>query len=198
MLVIAPGAEWLNGRTADVYSQFGEDGLIAAIFERIGIKSRWCFEVGAADGVFFSNTKLWRDKDWDAVLIEADADSFAKLKAFQSSRVRCVHERIAPDSLDRILAEHNVPDDLDLGVIDVDGQDYWIFNGLEKYRPRLLTVEFSYRTVGKDVITIPMCDPSTQAQASYEAIRQLGLTKGYVPVCATDVNLLFVRDDSWV
>jgi len=174
----------------DVFSQFGEDGLIEGIFAEIGITNRWCFEVGAADGVFYSNTKLWRDQDWSAVLVEAHLPYFEKLKAFENERVRCVCERIGPDSLDHILADAGAPIDLDLGIIDIDGQDWWIFDGLKVYKPRCLMVEIADGAPEEAVP--PIGGPG---QAGQTAIVELGKTKGYRLVATTKVNALFVRED---
>jgi hypothetical protein len=90
--VFLPG---LQGRWGNEYSQFGEDGLVEAVFELIGTTNKWCFEVGAADGVFYSNTKRLRDQGWSAVLIEKEHAEFAKLARFESPQVRTVCEEVA-------------------------------------------------------------------------------------------------------
>ena len=124
--VLEPSAAWLDGRQRDDYSQFGEDGLIEAVFEKIGTTNQWCFEVGAADGLFFSNTKRLRDAGWRAVLVEGDPLQADKCRSsYESSRVHVVSQKIKHDSLDHILAGVGAPIRMDFGVIDIDGQDYW-------------------------------------------------------------------------
>lgn len=192
MNLIESTATWLRGKESDTYSQFGEDGIIAAIHGRIGESNRWCFEVGAADGEFYSNTRRLRESDWDVVLIESNDEHFAKLARLQSSQVRCVHETIGPDSLDRILKEVGCPYNPDLGVIDIDGQDWWIFEGLRLFRPRVLMVEFAN---GDPTAGVPA--RGTPGQAGYDAIHSLGLSKGYKPIVSTQVNLIFVAGEAW-
>src|SRR5581483_10712642 len=65
----------------NVFSQWGEDGIIQKIFNIIGVKSKICVEFGAADGFYFSNTaNLWsKDPSWKAVLIECDPKFFSQL-----------------------------------------------------------------------------------------------------------------------
>ena len=193
MELIEPSATWLLGRESDVTSQFGEDGLIAAILERIGTANRWCFEVGASDGEFYSNTKRLRDDGWDALLIEGNADQYAKLTVIQSDRVRCVHYHVGPDHLDGLLDACSAPVNLDFGVIDIDGQDWWVFDGLRRHRPRLIMVEFANGDVDAP---IPLLGEAS-GQAGYKAILSLGLSKGYKPICQTQVNLIFVADEVW-
>ena len=171
------------------FSQFGEDGLIEACLKKFGIKNEWCFEVGAYDGVRFSNVKRLWDNEWNAVLIESDADLYEKCRRFENDRVRCVHERIEPASLDRILADQGAPKNLDLGVIDVDGQDYHILDGLESYRPRLLLVEFWNTQPAHQESFVPPL--GGEGQAAFRPLKLLGESKGYVALAKTHVNILF-------
>ncbi len=70
---------WLHGKALNVYTQFGEDGLIDAVFDRIGTTNRECFEVGASDGRWYSNTLRLREDGWGAVLMEKDSQQWRKL-----------------------------------------------------------------------------------------------------------------------
>lgn len=181
---------WLLDKSFDKYTQFGEDGLIGAVLDRIGEKNKWCFEVGAADGLFYSNTKLLRDQGWSAVLIEADDDKFCKLQKYEGGNVHCIHETITPTSLDKILTECGAPADLDVGVIDIDGQDFHIWEGLQDFLPRIMLVEFGPSTNLRDFIP----QLGGEGQAGRDAISDLGRKKGYTPVCHTQVNTLFVLE----
>src|SRR5262249_31355393 len=190
--VLDERAQFLAGRGWNETSQFGEDGVIAALFERIGILNKWCFEVGAADGVFLSNTKRWRDQDWNAVLIEGDPDRFEGLKELRSDRVWTFREMIDPNSLDKILAMNGAPQDLDLGVIDIDGQDYWCWRGMVRYKPRVLLVEFNPYGEPDD-----MPELGGKGQAGLRPILALGEEKGYAALCYTLCNVLFCERNEW-
>ena len=67
------------------YSQFGEDGILDEILERLGKKislNRWCVEFGAWDGISCSNTcNLIRHKNYKGILIESDR------KKYQEARI---------------------------------------------------------------------------------------------------------------
>lgn len=178
-------------REANEYSQFGEDGLIAAALAEIGCVNHWCFEVGAADGVFFSNTKALRDDGWDSVLIEADAKQFQELQRFENKQTRVFQERIGPDSLDRILWNANAPQDIDFGVIDIDGQDFWCWAGMQDFRPRLMLVEFEPRDEHDESYFVPKL--GGDGQATLEPICDLGRSKGYEPILRTHCNVLFCK-----
>lgn len=195
MEFICPESAFLVGRGANSTSQFGEDGLIEACLERFGTENRWCFEVGANDGLFFSNTHRLRCCGWDAVLIESDPYSFGRLCDQRSENVRVVHKTIGPSDLDDILGAAGAPLDMDLGVIDIDGQDYHAWAGMERFKPRLMLVEFDY---GSEVLSdrkdwVP--EIGGAGQATYSAIKRLGESKGYTAIAKTTVNLLFVKSE---
>jgi hypothetical protein len=183
---------WLQGKQRNDTSQFGEDGLIEAVLDKIGITNRWCFEVGAADGLFYSNTKRLRDDGWHAVLIDANQEHVEAIGRLGEPNTIPVHESIGPDSLDRILADAGAPLELDFGVIDIDGQDWWAWNGMTSHRPRVMLVEYLYlNKTFTDPNFIPPQDG--QGQAGRDAIIALGEAKGYIAVASTLCNLLFVE-----
>lgn len=178
----------LEGQDGDVTSQNGEDGLIAAIFDQIGTRNRWCFEVGAADGLHLSNTFALRRDGWHALLIEADPRLYAALTRFASPRVQTRLACIGPHDLDMLLIEAGAPPDLDLGVIDIDGEDVAAWRGLVCHRPRVMVVE--YNPAGD-------CIQGGRSvwQAGLETVAALGQAKGYVLVATVYCNGLFVRED---
>src|SRR5687768_11564360 len=109
--VVDDSAGWLLGRQRNDTSQFGEDGLIEAVLDRIGETNRWCFEVGAADGLFFSNTKRLRDAGWNCILIEANAEQANICKQFANDKVQVVNEAVGPGNpLESVLQRHRCPD----------------------------------------------------------------------------------------
>lgn len=192
LTILVPSAAWLEGQQRNDTSQFGEDGLIQAVLAHIGETNRWCFEVGAADGLFYSNTKRLRDLGWNAVLIEADGQLAEECRKFESDRVQVVHERIS-GNLDAILARCNSPTNPDLGVIDIDGQDYWAWKAMA-FRPRVMLVEYGYWNPPDK---IPGPDEGTKGQAGIGAIIDLGTSKGYLALASTYCNVLFVDKEVW-
>jgi hypothetical protein len=172
------------------YAQFNEDRLIAELLERIGISNRWCFEVGAHDGSYFSNTLAFREQGWTAVLAEGHPQHATKLIETYGDQSHCVHEMVS--SMDDVLRRFGAPRDIDLGVIDIDGEDYWLWHDMEFYRPRVMLIEFSpYVTqdTHDPVRPIPRGAPGQTAKAP---MMELAQSKGYELVDATFCNLLFV------
>lgn len=183
---------WLEGQAANIYSQFGEDGLVACVLGKIGETNRCCFEIGAADGLFFSNTLRLRERGWRAVLFEKDYTLWRRCyDTYSSETVQVLSGSVVNlnKALKYSIIQHvKTPD---FGVIDIDGQDYWMWYDLTDYRPRVMLVEYR---AGNLVDAVPERG-SDQGQAGLYAIEELGKEKGYTLVATTLCNALFVDVD---
>lgn len=182
-------------------SQNGEQGVIDAVFREIGVKSRTCVEFGAYDLKKASNVyPLWTD-GWRALLIEGDKRRYEKLRSdyaahpqHEDQRVQIANRFVSEngaDSLDRILAEHDFPTDVDLVSIDVDGQDFHIWRGLETFAPRLVIVE--YNPSIPPHIEIIGDGRGNNIGCSALALARLGQQKGYSLIACVGWNAFFVH-----
>ncbi len=189
--------DWLNGCAQNVTSQFGEDGLVKAVFERIGETNRYCFEVGAGDGETLSNTMRMRIDGWRALLIEQDESLFKQSQQYENATVHCIRAQIGAEcKIDSLLAAYGAPRDLDFASIDIDGQDYWVWHDMERFKPRVVLIEYHYSRSDR---FIPERNTGVGKrggeQATEQAIVELGESKGYRMVARTLCNCLFVRGD---
>ena len=128
---------------SNVFSQNGEDGIINALFSKIGIKFKTCCEFGAWDGVHFSNCRNIVLQGWKCLFIESDTNKYTDLcKQYEGIsnviNVNCCVDN-NENSLEKIMNSVGFHD-LDFLSIDIDGLDYEILEGLA-FRPRIICVE---------------------------------------------------------
>src|SRR6266850_743731 len=178
---------------SNVYSQSGEDGIVARIFEIIGARSRLCVEFGAWDGFYLSNTaNLWTN-GWQGVLIEADPERFRELQrnvgAHSVKAVQGFVRREGEDTLERILLREGVTDTPDLLCIDIDGDDYHVFASLTDLRPRVVICEYN-PTIPPHIELV--AEPGNYFGCSALSVVRLGEKMGYRLVACTESNLVFV------
>lgn len=183
-------SELKDANPSNAYSQSGEDGVIEAIFARIGTANKWCLEVGAADGLFFSNTRKLVEAGWTGVYIEGDEAEFKRLtRNCTGLQTHLFNFKIDRDrGLDEVLSQTGAPTDIDLVSIDVDGQDFYVWNATLRYRPRVVVIEFD--PINPDENFIPTL--GGEGQAGIEAIMRLGIGRSYLPVWRTHTNLIFI------
>ena len=192
------GAAAISASAKNVYSQFGEDGIIQAILGELPkeTKDGWCVEFGAWDGVHLSNTRnLIENHDYRAVLIEADIKKFKNLKQNTcSSKHVLIREFVnfeGHNTLDNMLLRANIPTNFDFLSIDIDGNDYHIFESLIHFRPKLICIEFN-PSIPNEVVFVQRRDFKTKHGASAKALLQLAESKNYALVAATACNLFFL------
>ncbi len=191
---------WLLEHKRDVYSQTGEDGIIEAILSTIGDRDRWCVEFGAWDGQNLSNTRnLIEAQAYSAVLIEGDALRYAALKKFYEgdNRIFPVNAFVGfneAHGLDALLRKTPIPEDFDFLSIDIDGNDYHVWNAVRLYRPKVVVIEFN-PTIPTECHFIQPADPALNQGASLSALTALALSKGYQLASVLLFNAFFVRDD---
>jgi len=190
---------WLNEYAKNnTYSQFGEDGIIAKALEMLPNKNHWCVEFGAWDGKYLSTTLLLRENGYSAVLIEGDQQKFKELKEIceketNSIPVNCFVEPRGEHSLDSILEKTAIPIDFDLLVIDIDGNDYHVWKGVERYRPKIVCIECN-PSFPDDAIFIQSESEDNQG-SSMMAMVELAKEKGYELIATLGGNTFFVDQE---
>jgi hypothetical protein len=177
-----------------IYSQNGEDGLLAKIFQTIQPTSKFCVEFGAYDGVTGSNTYLLRLQGWESVQFDRN---------YEIPKHSIHREFITAETINDIFDKYNVPLDLGLLSIDIDYNDFYIWKALDpKYKPAVVLIEYNATHLAHEDKVVKyrpfyVGDDTNYYGASILALYHLGRFKGYslVHADANGVNLFFVRDD---
>jgi hypothetical protein len=183
---------WLNDlhkHNKKYFSQAGEDGILEFIFQNIGTTNKFCVEFGAGDGVWLSNTKHFLDNGWAGLLMDYNGDGSKVKKEF-----------ISKENINKLFKKYKAPQEFDLLSIDIDGNDYWVWQEL-KHQSRVVIIEFN-GTIPKEISkTIVynenhMYNHNDYYGASFLALKKLGESKEYSLICQVNkTNLIFVKNE---
>lgn len=188
---------WLTKFAANVTSQKGEDGIVAKALSMLPNVDHWCVEFGAWDGKYASNTySLVERQNYNAILIEGSGEKYRQLQSDYPYKDRAVFVNAfvgwsPKDKLDLLLGQHSIPKDFDFLSIDIDGNDYHVWQALQEFRPKLVLIEYNY-TIANSVDFRQPADPDCQQGSSATALVRLAKEKKYELIAVTDLNLLFV------
>jgi len=194
--------EKLNKYGENKTSQYGEDGIIKFLIETSKIDiNKSCFEVGAGDGVTFSNTySLWHDELWNAILVEANPERYNLLISNfgDKKNVGIITDYLevrGKNSVDELVLSRLDSKLSDLGVlsIDIDSFDYHILSNIKKIKPQIIVIEFNnYIPPYVDYF-----DPEGDVflRCSAKSIERLSREKGYRLVACTVTNAILLRED---
>jgi hypothetical protein len=188
-----------NKFSKNIYSQNGEDGILAEILLRlrIGTKDSWCVEFGAWDGILFSNTFALVEQGWNAVYIEGNPVRYRDLLNTKAryQKIIAIEAFVArqsndENSLDKLLISTKIPKDFDLLSIDIDSYDCDVWESLSNYEPKIVVIE-----INSSVLPGILWRHSGKTSGnSFSSTLNVGKSKGYTLVCHTG-NLIFVRND---
>ncbi len=182
------------------YSQQGEDGIVQEIFHRLKIHKGFFVEFGAADGLWYSNTRALFEKGWSGVFIETDPSQFSRLTKNYSKwkNILCLKETVSwNDTQGRtidIIAQEFFPNrEIDFMSIDVDGTDHLILENI-KLKPKVLCIEGGFSWNPQFSTRIPDHIAAQNLQQPLAVMIEIAKKQGYEPVCFTQ-NIFFIRKD---
>jgi hypothetical protein len=186
------------------FSQNDEDGIIQEIFRRLAVERGTFVEFGVQDGMQ-NNSRLLLYKQWKGLWIEADAKCIQEIqRAFaaelKSGQLKVLHSFVTRENITELIASAGLGE-IDLLSIDIDGNDYWIWQAIG-LRPKVVIMEYNakFRPPVEWVMTYNpehRWDYTDYQGASLTSLDNLARQKGYVLVgtCMAGVNAFFVRDD---
>lgn len=185
------------------FSQNGEDGVIQEVLRRIGRGSGAFAEFGIGTGAEGNCVFLAQVLGWPGVFLEGDVRSYAGLarRYEHLPGVSVVNAYVEPETIDELLLGAAVDPEPAVLSIDVDGNDYYLWEGLESIRPRLLVIEYNAALDPHAVLVQPYSptgpDGTAFFGASLGALEAVGRRKGYrlVHTELAGVNAFFVRED---
>lgn len=108
--------------------------------------SRTVVDIGAGNGVRWSNTYPLFQKGWKGVGIEADGEKFSRLvRAYKNlPQAQVCHSTADPDNIVPLLKSLGVESGFSVLSLDIDGNDYWVLKAvLSEFRPALIVTEIN-------------------------------------------------------
>jgi hypothetical protein len=165
----------------------------------IGTFSKIAVEFGGFDGKAMSN--IWRfvvEDGWSGVFAEPNYERSRQIKINHPyDRVKAINQFITwegDNSFDKMMEREGIPNNIDLLSIDVDGNEWHIWNAIKVYRPKVVVIEFN-PTVPNDVYFVQDADPNINQGNSLLALIELGKQKRYSLICVGGMDAFFVLDE---
>jgi hypothetical protein len=189
-----------------VFSQNGEDGVLAEIFRRIGNTDRYFLEIGVGDGLE-NNSTFFLAQGWKGVWIDGDDSAVARIrKTFWQPLARgdlvVKQSLVTAENIAATLTDLKVPTEFDLFSLDIDRNTYFVWQALKHLRPRVLVVEYNSTYPASTEWSVEyrpelVYNCTAYMGASLKAYERLGSKLGYALVgCElSGINAFFVRRD---
>lgn len=203
----------LSSKEYSIYSQNGEDGILLYLFSQIGIVNQTFIEFGIGDGKQCNSANLLLNFGWRGLMIEGNNEQAAKATRFfnnhpkvMGDQITVLNEFITKENINELFERSEITGEIDLLSIDIDGNDFWIWDAINIVDPRIVVIEYNASFGDEKSITIEY-DPAFYRYqkhksgwyhgASIQALNKLAKQKGYGLVgCDNNgVNAFFIRSD---
>ena len=188
------------------FSQTDEDGILEEIYQRIGTTNKQFLEFGCGNGLENNSTYLLFT-GWQGLWMDGSRENIEVVRQkfptyLAAGRLKAIETFITLENINGLIEQSGLDKNLDLLSIDIDGNDYWIWEIIDGVQPRVVVIEYNaiFRPPHK---IVQEYNPAHRWRgtnyfgASLKALEELGERKGYrlVGCSFSGANAFFIRQD---
>lgn len=182
--------EKLSDVEFQVFSQFGDDGIIQFLVHHLPIKNKTFIEFGV-ENYKEANTRFLLVNDyWSGFVIDGDEENVNQIQNDNISGyfdLRTTCSFITKENINALMSNVGFDPEIGLLSIDIDGNDYWVWDTMNVLSPDIIICEYNALLGFEDQLTIPYrfdfvrnkSDYFSLYGASLPAMVELAKKKGY-------------------
>jgi hypothetical protein len=191
-----------------IFSQWGEDGIIQYLVQNLNIEHKTFVEFGV-ETFAEANCRFLLTKDfWEGMVIDGSAHNITKIKQsdiYWKHRLTTVEAFISKDNIAELISKAPF-EGIGILSVDIDGVDYFVLEALRDLRPAMIIVEYNGIFGSSAAVSVPYRSDFQRTNqhhsnlyygASISAFHHLLKGRGYSLVGGNSAgnNCFFVRDD---
>ncbi len=175
-----------------VFSQWGDDGIIQFLINKLEIKNKIFIEFGVQNYTESNTRFLLINNNWKGLIIDSSEEFMNYVKKDSvywkyDLTVECSF--ITAENINSLFSKNKFSGDIGILSIDIDGNDYWVWEKINSVSPDIVITEYNSLFGCKYPVTIPYEPAFTRQKAHYshlywgtslKALYSLALKKGYV------------------
>jgi len=194
-----------------VFSQFGEDGILQFLVSHVPVplECEVFIEFGVEDYTESNTRFLLVHDNWRGFVMDGGESMHEFLRASGLAWRHHIDARTAfidRNNVNDLIRGARIEGDIGLLSIDIDGNDYWVFEAMDVVSPRILAMEYNATFGPEAAVTVPYDPAFVRGEkhwtwlcwgASLAALARLAGEKGYALVAGNRAgnNAFFVRRD---
>jgi hypothetical protein len=204
-----PSVSSIQESEFQVFSQWGEDGIIQYLIHKVPIETKIFVEFGV-ENYTESNTRfLLQNNNWSGLVIDASQENINYIKRdpiYWRHNLKAEYAFIDRENINQLISSNGISGDIALLSVDIDGNDYWVWEAINCINPRIVICEYNSLFGSQAKVTIPYDKNFYRKKAHYSnlyygasisALSFLANRKGYSLVGSNSAgnNVFFVRKD---
>jgi hypothetical protein len=191
------------------FSQWGDDGIVQWLLSNLNFPNNTFVEFGVGD-YRESNTRfLMMNNNWSGLVMDASKSNISQIvnsEYYWRYNLLARAAFIDTDNVNDLIASSGFEADVGILHIDLDGNDYWIWDALRVISPLVVILEYNSIFGVERALTVPYNKSFWRTDAHYSnlyygaslpALYQLSLKKGYrfIGCNSAGNNAYFIRED---
>ena len=191
------------------FSQWGEDGIIQYLIRNTNISRKIFIEFGVQNYTESNTRFLLINNNWSGLVVDGDPDYITYIKSdpiYWQYNLKAINSFITRDNIDQIFLDNGIQGEIGLLSVDIDGNDYWVWEAINSVNPAIVVSEYNFRFGATRAVTVPYDAGFVRTKAHYsniyygaslKALCILATKKGYTFVGCNSAgnNAFFVRND---
>jgi hypothetical protein len=192
-----------------VFSQFGDDDIIQYLVEKLKPLPEIFIEFGVESYKEANTRFLLMHNNWRGLIIDGDADLMAAVRRSDLCwryDLTAVGAFITRENINDIFVKNGFTGEIGLLSIDIDGNDYWVWQAIHVVNPVIIVAEYNSVFGAEQAVSIPYKPDFQRHRAHYSglywgaslpAFCHLAEQKGYdfVGCNSAGNNAYFIRKD---
>jgi hypothetical protein len=191
------------------FSQWGEDGILDWLVERLGDVPPVFIEFGVEDYREANTGLLLQLRNWRGLVLDGSLRHINNIKRqniYWRHNIEAKHAFIDSGNINQLISEAGLSGEIGIMSIDIDGNDYWVWDKIAVVDPVIVVCEYNAVFGDKYALTVPYRADFQRTKAhhsnlyfgaSLPAMIAMGSDKGYtfVGTTSTGCNAFFIRND---
>jgi hypothetical protein len=201
--------ENLENYSFSIFSQFNEDGIVQFIIENLNIKNRSFIEIGVENYEEANTRFLLENNCWNGLIIDSSKENINYVKKqnyYWKYNLRVSDNFVTKENINEIILNNSFSGNIGLLSIDIDGNDYWVWDAISSINPDVLIIEYNSLFGSEKSLTLKYEQNFVRPNrgiyrclygASLKALTNLSEKKGYslVAVNSNGNNAFYVRNE---
>ena len=141
-----------------VFSQFGDDGIIQYLIDKLPIINKTFIEFGVENYLEANTRFLLINNYWSGMVMDGDTSNISYIKKGQIYSfydLRAIQCFITKDNINDVMKSSGFKKEIGILSIDIDGNDYWIWHAIKEFEPQIIICEYNSLFGFVDPVTIP-------------------------------------------
>ena len=167
-----PAAD-IQGAEFRAFSQWGEDGILQHLLRHLPVSRKIFVEFGV-ENYTESNTRfLLTNNNWAGLVIDGSRENVEYIKKdeiYWRYNLKAENAFITKDNINDLIHRNGISGEIGLLSIDIDGNDYWVWEAINAVIPSVVVVEYNSRFGPERAVTVPYDPEFFRTTAHYSNI----------------------------